>query len=102
MKYLNVKDVARAIIELSESNYQLYEIYNICSNNPVKVRDFIIEIVKTCDLNINLVKFGALPYRENEAMVFAGKNDKLQKVINYKFPSDHREGILDIYNTLRK
>lgn len=94
--FVNVKDVAKAIVELSEAKYQPYEIYNICSNNPVKVRDFIEEIVEVCGFDKNLVNFGALPYRSNEAMKFAGDNTKLQNVINYPFPDNHREGILDI------
>lgn len=75
--FVNVKDVAKAIVELSEANYQPYEIYNICSDNPVKVRDFIEEIVSVCGFDKNLVNFGALPYRNNEAMKFAGDNSKL-------------------------
>ena len=98
--FVNVKDVAKAIVELSEAKYQPYEIYNICSNNPVKVRDFIEEIVEVCGFDKNLVNFGALPYRSNEAMKFAGDNTKLQKVINYTFPDNHREGIVDILNSL--
>lgn len=94
--FVNVKDVAKAIVELSEAKYQPYEIYNICSNNPVKVRDFIEELVEVCGFDKNLVNFGALPYRSNEAMKFAGDNTKLQNVINYPFPDNHREGILDI------
>lgn len=97
--FVNVKDVAKAIVELSEANYQPYEIYNICSDNPVKVRDFIEEIVSVCGFDKKLVNFGALPYRNNEAMKFAGDNSKLQKVINYSFPDNHREGILDILAT---
>lgn len=100
--FVNVKDVAKAIVELSEAEYEPYEIYNICSDNPVRVRDFITEIVAVCGFDINLIKFGSLPYRANEAMIFAGKNDKLQKVIHYPFPADHKEGIIDIYNSLRK
>lgn len=100
--FVNVKDVVNAIIILTEASYTPYEIYNICSDNPVKVRDFIIEIVETCGFDINLIKFGSLPYRNNEAMIFAGKNDKLQKVINYEFPNDHKDGIVDIYNELLK
>lgn len=97
--FVNVKDVAKAIVELSEAKYQAYEIYNICSNNPVKVRDFIEEIVSVCGFDKSLVNFGALPYRNNEAMKFAGDNSKLQKVINYPFPDNHRDGILDILNS---
>lgn len=98
--FVNVKDVAKAIVELSEAHYLPYEIYNICSDNPVKVRDFIEEIINVCGFDKNLVNFGALPYRNNEAMTFAGDNSKLQKVINYLFPDNHIEGILDIVKSI--
>lgn len=97
--FVNVKDVVKAIIELSRAKYQPYEIYNICSSNPVKVQDFIEEIVEVCGFDKKLVNFGSLPYRKNEAMIFAGNNTKLQKVINYPFPDNHREGILDILSS---
>lgn len=100
--FVNVKDVVKAIVTLANTNYKDYEIYNICSDNPVKVRDFITEIVETCGFDISLIKFGALPYRQNEAMIFAGDNSKLQNVIDYTFPGNHKNGILDIYKELIK
>lgn len=99
--FVNVKDVARAVIRLTDSDYVPYEIYNICSDHPVSVREFICEIVNTCGFDIDLVSFGSIPYRENEAMMFAGDNHKLQECINYPFPDDHREGIMDIYKSLK-
>lgn len=98
--FVDVKDVVKAIIDLTEAKYESYEIYNICSDNPVQVKDFIKEIVQVCKFDRGLIKFGALPYRNNEAMIFAGKNEKLQKLINYNFPTNHRSGILDIYNSM--
>lgn len=100
--FVNVKDVVKAVIALTEANCAPYEIYNICSNNPVSVRDFILEVVDTCNFNRSLIDFGGIPYRDNEAMVFAGSNKKLQKVINYPFPKNHKSGILDIYALLEK
>lgn len=98
--FVNVKDVAKAVIALSNASYVPYEIYNICSDNPVKVKDFITEVVETCDFDISLINFGALPYRKNEAMIFAGSNKKLQNIIHYPFPENHKEGILDIYRQM--
>lgn len=100
--FVNVKDVARSIVCLANAGYTAYEIYNICSSNPVSVRSFIEEIVEVCGFDLSLVQFGSIPYRQNEAMIFAGNNEKLQKIINYPFPNNHREGILDIYNALVK
>lgn len=92
----------KAIVALSEAKYQKYEIYNICSNNPVTVKSFITEIVDICGFDRGLIDFGALPYRENEAMIFAGSNEKLQNVIGYPFPNNHKDGILDIYNDMKE
>lgn len=99
--FVNVKDLVKAIIKLSESEYKPYEIYNICSDNPVRVKDFILEIVDVCGFDVSLVDFGSIPYRKNEAMIFAGDNKKLQSVIHYPFPHNHKNGILDVYNALK-
>lgn len=96
--FVDVKDVSRAIIMLSEANYTTYEIYNICSNNEIRVKDFIIEILEVCNFNRDLINFGAIDYRDNEAMLYAGDNSKLQSLINYPFYSNHISGILDIFN----
>lgn len=98
--FVNVKDVVKAVIALTEADYIPYEIYNICSDNPISVRDFIFEIVDTCNFDHSLIDFGGIPYRDNEAMVFAGSNKKLQGIINYPFPIDHKSGILNIYMSL--
>lgn len=100
--FVNVSDVAKATIQLVEGNYKEYEIYNLCSGNPVKVREFIKEIVEVCGFEESLIEFGALPYRENEAMVFAGDNSKIQEVINYPFPNNHREGIKELYECIKR
>lgn len=100
--FVNVKDIVKAVIALAESDFAPYEIYNVCSGNPVSVRDFILEIIDTCGFNRSLVDFGGIPYRKNEAMVFAGSNKKLQNIINYPFPKDHKSGILDIYRFIKE
>lgn len=99
--FVNVKDVVKAIIRLSESGFTTYSSYNICSSYPVSVKKFILEIVNVCGFDVSLVDFGSIRYRKNEAMIFAGDNKKLQSVINYPFPDNHRDGILDIYNSLK-
>ncbi len=99
--FVNVKDLVKAIILLSEAEYKPYEIYNVCSDNPVSVKDFIMEIVDVCGFDKSLIDFGSIPYRKNEAMVFAGDNRKLQNIIQYPFPRNHRDGIIDIYNSLK-
>lgn len=100
--FVNVKDLVKAIILLVNSKYINYEIYNICSNNPVSVKSFIEEIIDVCKFDKSLVDFGSIPYRTNEAMIFAGDNSKLQNIINYPFPNNHEDGILDVYKSIKK
>lgn len=99
--FVNVKDLVKAIYMLSVSDYKPFEIYNICSDNPVCVKDFITEIVTVCGFDLSLVAFGSIPYRKNEAMIFAGNNKKLQEIIHYPFPNNHSSGIMDIYNSIK-
>lgn len=99
--FVNVKDLVKAVIKLSMGGYTPFEIYNVCSNNPVSVKEFILEIIDVCKFDISLVEFGSIPYRKNEAMIFAGDNRKLQNVIGYPFPHNHRDGILDIYKSMK-
>lgn len=101
--FVNVKDVVKSIVCLTSSNnYIPYEIYNICSSNPVRVRDFIEEIIEVCGFDHSLYNFGALPYRKNEAMKFAGDNSKLMKTIDYTFPCNHTEGIKELLTNIKK
>lgn len=100
--FVYVKDVVKSIIQLADSpNKQIYEIYNICSNNPVRVKDFVEEIIEVCNLDKSLYRFAKLPYRKNEAMVFAGDNKKLLSAINYDFPKDHKVGIKELFNDIK-
>ena len=100
--FVDVKDVVRCIFLLSHSTkIKNYEIYNICSNNPVTVKEFAEEIISCLGFDRNLYKFGSIPYRINEAMYFVGNNEKLLKTIDYKFPDNHKKGILDLYDEIK-
>lgn len=101
--FVDVKDTVKCIYLLSISNrLKVYEIYNICSDSPVRVKDFILEIIDILNLDRSLYGFGELPYRENEAMCFIGDNQKLQNLIHYDFKTDHTDGIINIYNQIKE
>lgn len=99
--FVDVKDVVNSMYELADSNkYELYSIYNICSKNPVRVKDFVIEIIEQLGFDKSLYKFGEIPYRENESMCFIGDNTKLESIINYQFPLDHKKGISIVFDEI--
>lgn len=101
--FVNVKDVVKSIILLANSDkIKDYEIYNICSNCSVSVKTFAEEIISLLKFDKKLYQFGAIPYRKNEAMSFKGSNEKLMKTIDYTFPENHTDGILDLYNEIKQ
>jgi len=101
--FVNVKDVVKSVIMLANSSKKnIYDIYNICSNYPVSVKTFTEEIISLLKFDKNLYQFGAISYRKNEAMCFIGNNEKLLKTIEYTFPENHINGILNLYNEIKQ
>ena len=93
--FVDVKDVVSCIYQLSKSEKIINnEIYNICSDNPITVKEFAMEIINYLNFDISLFHFGKLSYRENEAMCFIGNNSKLKQ-------TNHIKGIKDIYNEMK-
>lgn len=96
--YLYVKDLVELIRRLVESNnYTLYEIYNICSGNEIKIVDFVNKAIKICGFEKEIYNFGALDYRENESMYFVGDNSKIKKIISFENLNGLEKGIKEMY-----
>ena len=100
--YLNVQDVAESIHSLvvDEKGLQNHEIINICSGQPISLKDFITEIIKACSFDYSLFHFGAKEYRKNESMFFAGNNARLLSYIgerDLRLKSDTIVHIFDEY-----
>ena len=75
--YLHTTDVASALITLVQQN--THGIYNIASGIPITMRNLmenIGEIVGGKDL----IRFGAIPYRQWEPMFICGDNHKLKSL----------------------
>jgi UDP-glucuronate decarboxylase len=92
--YLHVTDVANAFLTLVEQ--QAAGIYNICSAEPVTIR-FILETISGLMGQPELIKHGALPYREWEPMFICGNNDRL-KTIGWNARVELRLGLKDTIN----
>jgi len=84
--YLYVKDVAQAFFKILSTIEQIpsNEDFNICSSNPITVREFIEEIINVFGFDISLYNFGGIQYRKNESMRFVGSNSKLKKMTNWE------------------
>jgi nucleoside-diphosphate-sugar epimerase len=71
-----IDDVLDAIIGISSSEKSLGEVINICSGNGIRLSDLALEIGQRYN-KTHLIKFGALPYRDNEIFTMIGSTGKL-------------------------
>ena len=72
--FLHVKDVASAFVSLLMSNVD--GPVNIASGKPIALKEVILSIADKLGKK-NLVKFGALPQKENEPSVLFGDTKRL-------------------------
>jgi UDP-glucose 4-epimerase len=71
-----IDDVLDAIIGISTSEKSPGEVINICSGKGIKLSDLAMEIGQHYN-KTHLIKFGALPYRDNEIFNMTGSTNKL-------------------------
>ena len=75
-----IDDVTNILVKLLNKNFNNKEIYNICSNNPIYIKDLIKYLKEYSNFtkvkNVNLNKF--------EVYKTHGKNNKINKFLNYK------------------
>lgn len=73
--YLYVDDIANAFVNLLESEAD--GCFNICSGNPVAVKELMVEIGEAMG-KASLLKFGAIPHKEWDPPFICGDNSKLK------------------------
>jgi dTDP-6-deoxy-L-talose 4-dehydrogenase (NAD+) len=78
--FLPVEKVAEYICTAALQN-KVSGIINVCSGNPVQVKDFVKEYMLQHDINIEL-NTGYYPYNPLEPFAFWGNRDKLNKVLD--------------------
>lgn len=92
--YLYIDDLIDAYIKLSDSSdIKYYEIYNICSSQPISIKEFVQAFCNVYRCEDNFFRFGQIPYRDNEVMHFIGDNSKIKKATNWKPTISLEEGI---------
>lgn len=72
--YLYVDDVAMAFLKLVENATS--GIYNISSANPITIKDLLCDIGNILN-RVELLQFGAVPYRESDPAFVCGQNERL-------------------------
>ncbi len=92
--YLHVEDVASAFCHLAEK--RAAGIFNISSGTPVTMRH-VLETAATLTGRAELVKFGAVPYRDWEPRFICGNNERL-KALGWKPRYSLLEGLQQTLN----
>jgi nucleoside-diphosphate-sugar epimerase len=89
--YLHVSDVATALLALMEE--ETTGVQNICSGEPITIRD-LLDLIGELTGRQELLAHGALPFREWEPMFICGNNDRL-KATGWRPTIDLRSGLND-------
>jgi len=72
---LYVDDAVEALIQSAENDKLLAKAcYNVCSGRGIRIRELAEEVVSVMKKPKNLLRFGARPYRADEAMWVVGDN----------------------------
>lgn len=89
--YIHITDVANAFLALAEK--QVPGVFNICSSQPVTIKN-ILELIGDLMKKNGLLAYGAIQYREWEPMHIVGSNEKL-KAIGWESKIDLHTGLHD-------
>ncbi|TXI35145.1 MAG: SDR family oxidoreductase [Niabella sp.] len=76
--FLPVKKVATYIVDTALQN-EMNGVINICSNQPVSVKEFVLNYLEQKNKTIRL-NLGYYPYADFEPMRFWGNNEKLKSI----------------------
>ena len=79
--YLHVDDVLQAMIS-STTKKAYNEVFNVCSGKGKSIKEIAIELKENLKSNSN-IKFGALPYRDNEVWEMVGDNSHIKNELGF-------------------
>lgn len=99
--YLYARDFAKAIKKIVESNNNKSNIYNICSSKLLSIKDIAYKIKDLINPDFQL-KFGELPYRENQSMLIAGNVTLFENEFGKLDNTTLEEGIVNTINYIKK
>ncbi len=99
--YLYIEDFVKYFTFLLQPNVFPSGIYNICNKSPKSIRSLLIQIANRLEKPVDLLKFGALPYRENQNMQIIGNPDKFGSVIGKTLEADITIGLEKTINSIK-
>jgi len=76
--YLYIDDFIKCLDKIVNDKLNKSGIYNVCSGRPVKIKQLLLVVAQQLGKTPQFLKFGAIPYRENQNMFMVGSPDKFQ------------------------
>jgi nucleoside-diphosphate-sugar epimerase len=83
--FIGIVDVCHAYTTLADDLPRTrFDIFNVCSGEPVRLRDFLLMITERMGAALGNLQFGAGSMREGEAQTSYGSNEKARQLLNWK------------------
>ena len=95
--FLYVDDVVQALILSAGQKIGQNETFNVCSGTAVSLKQLAIEINTKVNSGCQ-IKFGALPYRENEVWNMVGDNTKIKRLLGFEMEYNLKSAIAELIN----
>ena len=80
--FIDIKDLAKDIVAASTQD-EITGIINVCSGEPVALKDKVEHFIQERGLKIKL-KYGAFPERPYDSKIIYGDNTKIQQILDKK------------------
>jgi nucleoside-diphosphate-sugar epimerase len=97
--FMYVRDVANALVALLDSD--VAGAINIASGEPVAIRKIVTLAAEACD-GLELVRFGALPVRDNDPPLLVADVQRLANEVGWRPKHDIRGGLLQTIQWCRE
>lgn len=93
-----IKDVNNIIFKLIKKKIKKHQIFNICSNKPIKITNIIKIINKLTKVKSKIFKTSL---QKADILKTHGDNIKIRKYVNYHKFYDIKNGIFNLVNWYR-
>jgi UDP-glucose 4-epimerase len=90
---LFVEDVIEALLAAATAPLPPYQVYNVCSSTPVRVREIAELTARLMCKPLDLLEFGALSYRQDEPMWVVGDNRRFRSLTGWSPRWDLEAGL---------
>jgi len=96
--YLHIDDFVKNFIKILTSRSDKSGIYNLCSGEGIEIKNLLIQIAEHFPNSKSLLKFGKIPYRENQNMFVVGNSAKFESAFGKMSKEDLKISIIKTIN----